>query len=393
MKRILKSFLFLLASLPVYAQVDDVENLMTRRYLSCVDILYNVSWLIPEFYEKGNKDTLQAIITYWEDKCKFSEERTRCKILFSIDDNTFNENMLDDDDILKMLRICERITQHDKKRGYWDRWDYHGNFPFDNEPDERLKNFIATLSKTLLETKELLSVEKFILHIYANNFEQAYQMLDSDELNETRIKELHHQRQKVFEQDAYFHNDWMFGAWIPQGNLDLLGVHPFIGYRFGLKVKKLTTDISFGFKFIKSPEIYQVYKDNTIWDTDYFAGIYFGLDAGYELFRFGKNSIDIIGGIAYENINTLDEKNENCCDCCSNNNNKITHNLNSLNLNIGLGYKFYFNGQRSNQRYLGLDFKYNYVNFKNPRGTNLDGNIFTVNLIIGNVISDLFDNF
>jgi hypothetical protein len=305
--------------------------------------------------------------------------------------------MLTDDDILKMLRMCDRITQHGNKRVYWGDWEYREFYPFENETGDRLDNFITTLSKKLLETKELSTDERFFLRIYANDFEQASQMLKSDELNGTRIKELYLREQKLYEQDAYFHNDWMFGVWMPHGNLDLLGIHPFLGYRFGIKIKKVTADLSLGFKFGKSPNTYQVYKENKIWDTDYFGGIYFGLDAGYELFRLGKSGIDIIGGVAYENISTLNEKKEDCCPCCSNKNeNKIKYNLNSLNLNIGLGYKFYFKNKRNNQhyyhrnnqRYVGLDVKYNFVNFKNPHGTNLNGNTYTVNLLIGNFFSD-----
>ena len=394
MKRIFKSILLLVTSLQMYGQVEDIENLMTRRYLSCADIVYNVSYLIPEYYEKGNKDTLRAIMEYWEDKCKFSEELARCRILFSIDDNRFDESMLNDNDILRMLRTCERTTQIGNKRVYWNNWDYFDFYPLDNdESGERLNKFISTISKTLLETKKISAVEKFFLHIYANDFEQASKMLDSDELDGTRIKELYLQEQKTHEQNMYFHNDWMIGVWIPQTNLGLLGVHPYLGYRVGMKYKKITTDISLGFKFVKSPEMYQIYKNDIIWDTDFFSGIYLGLDAGYELFRLGRNSIDIIGSIAYENINTLSEKRGDCCDCCSNNNNKITNYLNTLNLNIGLGYKFHFKKQRYSQRYLGFDFKYNFVNFKNPHGTNLDGNTFTVNLILGNVISDLYNLF
>jgi hypothetical protein len=294
-----------------------------------------------------------------------------------------------------MLRNFEIIIQTGHKRVYWDNWDYLEFDSFYSESGKRLDNFIISTAKTLLETKEFSNVEKFCLYVYANDFEQASQMLKSDKLNGTRIKELYLREQKLYEQDAYFHNDWMIGVWIPQSNLDLLGVHPFFGYRLGVNYKKLTADLSLGVKFAKSPNTYQVYKNDSIWNTDYFGGIYFGLDAGYELFRFGKNSIDIIGGIAYENINTLNEKRDDCCGCCSNdnNNNKITYNLNSLNLNIGLGYKFYFQKQRNNQRYLGIDIKYNLVNFKNPLGTNLNGNTYTINLILGNVIGDIYQIF
>ena len=383
MKRIYKSFLLLIISLQASGQVTDVESLMTRRYLSCDDIFYNVSWLIPEFYEKGNKDTLQAIIAYWEDRCGVSEELVRCKIILSINEGSFNENLFEDN-ILILLREYERYnTVYEDKNV---RWNYYYDGRYDYDYGYRLNKFTVKLSKTLLETKEWSAAEKFFLRIYANDFEQGFQMLDSNELDGTRIKELYLKEKKKREQAVYLHNDWMLGIWIPQGKLDILGAHPFFGYRIGMKYKKLTTDLALGFKFCKSPNIYQVYKDGVIWDTNHFFGGYFGLDAGYELIRLKKNSIDLIGGIAFDGFDALSEKVEGS-------DKKITKSINSLNLNIGLGYKYHFKKQRFNQRYIGIDFKYNFVNFKNPQGTNLDGNTFTVNLIVGNVIGDLFSYF
>ena len=379
MKRIFKSFLLLIISLSVYGQVEDIESIMTRHYLSCPDILYNVSWLIPEFYEKENKDTLQAIMAYWEDRCGISEELVRCKILLSIDDGSFSENLYDNNNALSMLRYYERNnTIYDDKTV---RWSYIGS-RYGNDYGYRLNKFTIKLSKTLLETKELSVVERFFVRIYANDFDQGFLMLDTDELNGTKIKELYLQEKKAREQTRRFHNDWMLGVWLPQGNLDILGAHPFFGYRGGIKYKKLTADLTFGLKFGRSPNTYQVYKDDVIWDTNHFFGGYIGLDVGYELFRLKRNSIDLIGGIAWDGFDVLNEKVEGT------KNDKITKTINSLNLNIGLGYKYHFKNQRYNQRYMGIDFKYNFVNYKNPYGTNLDGNTFTVNLILGNVIGN-----
>ncbi|MCL2683423.1 MAG: hypothetical protein FWE63_08110 [Bacteroidales bacterium] len=401
MKKILKIFLLLCIALPAYCQVENVENIMTRRYLSCSDIVYNVSWLMPEFYEKGNMDTLQAILDFWEKRCGMSEAVMRSKIIFSISSGSFSENLYGNfidssvfvhptdkfanNRILRLLRSYEwSNTTFNVRRGYWDHWDDWGN---DISRIQQLNGFTVNLSKKLLETKELSVIERFFLLFYSNEFKQAWQMLDSDELDGTRLKELYLQEKKTREQDVSFHNNWMVGAWIPQGNLELLGVHPFFGYRLGGKAKKLTINLSFGLKFGNSPNIYQIYKDDSIWNTNRFFGIYLGSDINRELFRFGRHGIDIIGGVAWENINTLNEKKEHACGCTSHNDNdRIKHNLNSLNLNIGLGYKFYFKKQQFNQRYIGLDVKYNFVNFKNTHGTNLDGNILTVNLILGNIL-------
>jgi hypothetical protein len=292
-----------------------------------------------------------------------------------------------------MLQDYERNnTLYNGNNVRWShRYGYRYGYGYsnDNQYSNPLNKFTSKLSKTLLETKELSAVERFLLRIYANDFDQPlFQMLDSDELNGTRIKELYLQEKQKREKAGNFNNAWMLGVWIPQGNLEILGMHPFIGYRFGVKYTKLAVDLSLGFKFGKSPNTYQVYKDDIIWDTDYFVGWYLGLDAGYELFRlWKKNSIDLIGGIAFDGFDSLNEKIEGC------KNERMSKNINSLNLNIGLGYKFHFQKQRNNQRYLGIDVKYNLVNFKNPHGTNLAGNTYTINLILGNIIGDLYQIF
>ena len=377
MKRIFKSFLFLLVSFPLYAQPDYVESLMTRRSLSYHDIMNNISYLVPDHYEKGNKDTLQAIMEYWEDQCGISEELVRYKIILSIDDGSFSESLYGDN-ILRMLQEYEQnTTVFDNKIVLWNRY-YRG---YGTDYIVRLNEFTIKLSRTLLETKELSAVERFFIRIYANDFDQSlFKMLESDELNGTKIKELYLQEKK----SGYFHNDWMLGVWIPQGKLDILGVHPFLGYRLGVKKPKLTVDLAFGVKFANTPNTYQVYKDDIVWNTNYFLGWYVGMDTGYELFRLWNNSIDLIGGIAWDGFDSLNEKKEGCKD------EKMSNNIHSINLNIGLGYKFHFKERGYNQRYIGIDVKYNFVNYKNPHGTNLGGNTYTVNLIIGNVISGGF---
>ena len=320
----------------------------------------------------------------WEGRCGISEKLVRCKIVLSIDAGSFSESLYDND-ILDRLRYYEQnnVVFGDKIV----RWNTNDS---DNDCGYRLNVFTVKLSKKLLETKTLSNVEKFFIRIYANDFKQGFQMLDSDELDGTRIKELYIQEKNKRKEHGWnkrekhtwnLHNDLMLGVWIPQGNLDILGVHPLLGFRMGGKCNKLTVDFAMAFSFVKSPNTYQIYKDNEILDTDQFTRLNFGLDVGYELFRLKKNSIAIIGGIAYDGIEAWTEQLDD--------EEYDAKYINTLNLNIGLGYKFYFKSKRFKQRYLGIDFQYNFVNYKNPHGTNLDGNTYTINLIFGTVLNNL----
>jgi len=112
--------------------------------------------------------------------------------------------------------------------------------------------------------------------------------------------------------------------------------------------------------------------NDSIWNTTHFLGVYIGLDLGYELFRFENISFNLIGGIGYDAFDAL-EVNETCsCETSR-------KSLGSLNLNIGLGNKYYI----KNWNYIGVDLKYNIVDYNNPNGTDLSGNAITLNVIFG----------
>jgi hypothetical protein len=356
--RISNIFLFLAISVHLWGQDDPIEKLMTRRYLSCEDVTYNVSYLIPEFYEKGDRDTIQAILDFWRNRCYVPEALVRCRIVLAIDEGTFTEDLYDS-------HILNLLNQH-HYGGYYR--DYHSA-----DVISGLNKFTGDLSLGLLTLrKDLSPVEKFFLRWYSGEPGITLAALEAEELNGTKIQDLYFQAKKQQEQMTFLHWDYMAGVWIPQNNANVLGVHPFIGFRGGFKRRKITVDVSLGFKFVKTPETYQVYKDGTLWNTDNFFGGYMGLDAAYRLFLTGKNAFYLIGGVAWDGFDALDKKKDGSDD-------KMTKSINSLNLNIGLGYKFHF-GEKS---YLGIDCKYNFVNYKNSGGTDLDGNVFTIHLIFG----------
>jgi hypothetical protein len=368
--------LMLAAAMPATAQTGSIaESLMTRHRITCDDVTYNASLLIPECYAKGQKDTLQAVMKYWEEHCGPTEAVMRCKIILSIDGGAFSERIYEDVDIIPLLQeYGQNNTLYDGKPVRWgspyrDRYEQQGS--------ERLAKFTMTLADTLLKREGLTPVEKFFLRVYSGDSEQALLSLkDSGDLNGTAVMAQYLRQGKPRIAPRNYNNDWMLGLWIPSGDLGILGVHPFVGYRIGRKNKKITADVTFGIKFCKSPNTYQVYDEGRLMDTDHFAGLYAGIDAGYELFRFGKSGIELVGGYAFENICTLNEP----ADDSDGSHERYSM---TLNTNIGLGYRFHF----KNRRYAGVDIKYNMTRFTNPGGTSLEGDTFTVNLILGNVWS------
>lgn len=370
MKKITTIFLTVFITVTALSQ-NNIEKLMTRRYLSCDNINYNVSYLIPEYYEKGEIDTLNSIIKYWEDHCGNSEELTRCKILFAIERNDFEEKIYNSD-ILDLLFLYKNNAFRKKSESLYMQND---RFNLINIPDT-LNKFTEKLAIHLLERNSLTALEEFFLRIYSNDFMNTFSMITSDKFNGTLLQKLYYKEVEKYENQIIFHGDYLLGTWIPFDKLSIVGSHPFLGVRGGIRYKKLIVDATMGFKFGKSPNTYQVYLKDSLWNTDHFLGGYLGLDLAYELLKYRKNSFDLIGGVAYDGFDALDIPEKN-----------ISKTINALNLNIGLGYKH----QISEWYYWGVDLKYNFINYKNPGGSNLLGNSLSINLIFG-FLADRYEN-
>ena len=365
MKQIFKVIFILFFTAPIYGQVDDIESVViSRPSLSCQDIKYNAQYLIPKFYENNSKDSLYATIDFWEKHCGISEKSTRCRILLAIDERKFSESIYDSTILNYVIEYKNRSTKEGMRYG-------HMYIAYSNTHDT-LNQFTIDLAKKLLKRNDLRPIEKFYLRMYSNDFENTFAMLQNEEFNGTILQKMYYNEVERYSDIVVAHGDIMIGLWIPHDNLEAVGSHPFWGFRGGARYKKFVADAVLGFKIRKSPHVYQIHANDSIWDTKHFWGAYFGFDFGFEMHRINNSSFDLIGGIAFDGFDALNVDDPYSDD-------KITKSLNSLNLNVGVGYKYNINSGN----YFGVDIKYNFVDYKNPMGTDLSGNVLTINLMYG----------
>ena len=62
------------------------------------------------------------------------------------------------------------------------------------------------------------------------------------------------------------------GIWIPFNNLSLIGLHPGIILNLGIKWNILELFFDINFKFLNTPENYEVYEDGLYYRTNHFLG-------------------------------------------------------------------------------------------------------------------------
>ena len=393
MKNIYYLILILIAlSFNTTAQVKDanVEGLMDKRVLTCDDIYYNSITLIPRLYHEKKMDTLNAVLTYWKKNCGMNEAAVCMTILLAIENNTFRE---------ELSNIYKDTT---KGNSFADVMFYKNNiisYLYSNKDFAEIKKipaeyphfyhtayvayskFTRSVAASLLNKQGLSPAEHFLVEFYANPDTVQISRL-ADSVYKGSLLQQAYMGNETFGGLSYGLN---YGMWHSTGKLAIIGDHPYLGCYFGGRGEGFTTDFVMNFAFNNSPNYITVVKDDSVYHTDYFVGYYIGLDFGQALFRTKRHEIAVLAGIAYDGIAVIENT--------STDNKSNGKTLNSLNLNAGLGYKFYYKHVKSRDvrrhSFIGIQAKYNFVSYRNGGGTDLTGNSVTIGISWGGYRKDV----
>jgi len=158
------------------------------------------------------------------------------------------------------------------------------------------------------------------------------------------------------------------GAWIPTGDLSVLGTHPNIGAIWGIRHKVHEFNVVLDFRFGKSKDPYQVSRAGTLYQLDSYFGGYLGLDYIFYL-GVGKGyDFGILAGLGYDGF-TLKK------DIVP----APPYEIASFNFNTGIRFNWYTKGRT----YFSFQPKYNIINYANQGGTSFDGNAITLQFFVG----------
>ncbi len=363
----LSCFLF---SFAAYSQSGFESRIITR--IDCEDIFYTALTLIPEYYHTNEKDSIIHFIDYWEKECGESATTTRVRTLYEIERGVFDKREVDRDYFQQLINYVDYVDQQsmiennshlinlseNEKRFYYRINEF---------------NFFTSLwAQELLEDLEnKCEEEAIILKAYSNDVAGFFEWI-KDPGCESIMGALY--QAEIDRQKDLLDGDLalLTGVWKPFGNSGRLGVHPELGFSAGVQLNRWLMDITMLLRFIKTPLTYDVLHDGNLLSTDYFLGGYVGGDVGYQLLKFKNSRYYLLGGVGWDGFDALEPDPEV--------DNEPSKTLGSLNLNLGMGTKWHYKGDRN---YLGIEARYNFVNYNNPGGTDLSGNTMSIRLLFG----------
>lgn len=372
MKKILLSLLSAAAFLQGYGQTEaQLESMMTRRVLSCPDIELNLQTLLPELYTKGDTATIRALIGYAARHCEYQTPVIGFQLLFAIARDSFDLANYNGYHLQSEMRYYLAKSGKDSSR-VPNPGPYPDFRPGRALPDEYYQ-FLRTMAERMKSQTFKSETERKLVEFYSDPTTQRYAEISKITGGKAVHNAYNARRDRMGLDKSGIHLSLYSGVWIPHGNLSILGAHPYIGFQYGGGTGKFTVNLSIAFRFIHSADSFYVLRADSLYHSRRYSSGYFGLDGTYALLKNRKHQWDLLGGVALETIGTLKVEQKDDDD-------DITKSVYSPNINIGTGYKYWFN-----RSYIGIDVKYNVLFFRNHGGTDFSGNAFTIGLVFGGI--------
>lgn len=364
MKQVLFIIVVFLSS-TVFAQ-RGIDHELLLQSPNCETVAFNSSRLVDRYFGQANYDSIYIVYNRWEEFCGTTEPLFRLKVLHQIQDGDLSQEWMLQEYLMNFIFLyldrLEYSKEPNAKLIYEQYKISFGYISFNSFFDD----LTLIWANSLLERTNLLPVERAFCLLYSNQTDAFWQMLKSNQLPGTKLQDSYNAQVKKTKKMVEGNFGLMTGMMLPFGNLnEVVGLKPVFGFQLGMKQNKLQYDLTILLRGGKTKQEYQIMYEGAPKMTDYYFGGYVGLDLAYELWKKKKRELDFLTGIAFDGFDAVESDTEKDIEGKS---------INSLNVNFGLGYRFY--GKKLN--YWGVQTKYNIVNYNNRQGTDLSGDYISM---------------
>jgi len=353
------SFYSLLLSAFIVNAVNaqSIQERMTRRPATFRDVFVNAMSVMPELYRHKLFDSLSAALAIWRASCGNTGEVGCTALLLSIDESTFDERKMDSSTIDLLVNYSYGFSRRNRM-----------NIP---EEERSFFTFISTWASLLLRNRHLDTKEKFTCQVLAGEIDNPVKEIRNDPMKYSSFANILAENEKSQRSGMRTNYAFLGGIWIPMSDLSLLGNHPSFGFQFGVRDNSNQLDLTLQFRFSKSANTYTIMRNNGYYDLNNYFGGYVGLDYTHYLVNKLNFDLGLLGGVGYDGFDITSEN--------YNYDNLRPLSIGSFNANAGFKLNYYL----TTSFYIGLQARYNFINYVNHGGTSMSGDAFSVDFIIG----------
>ncbi len=347
------------------------------KYIRCIHLF------LPQFLEQKKWTELNNYMQNWKNSEAPSDELIFCiSTLADIEQQKFSSIAIPCDFLYFLddyAREMKNIRKEPAKFRYYINLSEHIYYNASTECT-KLLNITQSWANRLLSSGKLNASETFLCQVFSGQTElprsefytlrklmpelDAFQhQLDTYQIS--RLKSLRDRRAGTF--------SLIFGTWMPTGYLGTLGIHPTVGYAFGLRKKRNEYDlVGIGRLVNSTAQNYSILRNDTVYTRSYFGGGYVGFEFTRYLVHTIKCDCGPTFGVGYDEFDIASDTDVKL-------NSLSPAKIFTLNLNTGLRFKYFYH----KALFAGLVLKYNFIHYENKGGTDLRGNSFSIDILCG----------
>ena len=352
------------------APADQPANLYDRLDLfACPDLSYLVYGLIPDFFYRGEADSLAELISYWDMACGPAEPIERISILGAIWDDAFDESLYNSTIIHDLIWRYDPVRLGEKP-DYTDPDLAPGGVarPMDFVANrDAFDAFTASLADQLLPHVPRGSVQEFFCLFYAGQTAAAWELLRSDALVGTDLRWYYDTAVHELRTERWVPSVALTGGyWLREGRMGPVGNHATVGFLGAMRDQGWLFRLALEVRLGRTDRPYYVSKGEVDGWSDRFNAVFATLDLGRSVLTVGRSRFDVYGGLGVLSLKPFADS-------------ELT--LNGLAYTLGAGYRYHL-GKRG-RWFLGADGQREWISDLDTGGTVLEGGGWNWRLAVG----------
>lgn len=361
MKSTLWLMIFFLFCQPLQAQIILV---------SCAERAENYSVEVAKAMIDGDDEELAALLFAWEQDCGLTEPVFRARVLQLIADGRF-PGPLDESLLLEnavAFEIRHRIITEEsplvRDFFYEEHEEYFGYVSLNDDFDRQT----IRIANRLKNEVEKNTLEYRLLELYSGNTESFFLALKEGSFAETQLAGDYNNRVAELLNMPEINLGVRGGMWFPMGDLDILGTHPALGVKLGVKKNRNYLDAIFDIRFGKAANPVTLVVQDTLVTATNFQGAYMGLEWSRVLVKGSDYEIELFAGAGYDVIDLIEDGQD-----------PERQTFGSFAAYFGPSYRYIF----ANRTWLSLRPGFYLLNHNHEVGSSFKGNAWSFTVAFG----------
>jgi hypothetical protein len=321
--------------------------------------------------QNNNREKMMEVLTEWELECGFNEPVFRARAIYLIINGDFPAELAQHDLLAQAIAFEIRYTISENedaatREEYFSIYrDYFGHVPVNGNFDRRTQQ----KAKELFPRANQDELSFAFLTLYTGNTSDFFNMLKEGRYSSSSLSSQYFERVESLKRKPEFNIGITSGVWIPQGNLQIIGIKPSIGVFAGITRLNTAVNAIFEMRFGRTDSPVIINIKDTLIETRIHHGSYLGLEGHQIIHRSGKYRSGFFLSAGYNIVDIVEEALLE----------PERQTFGSWAFSGGLTFERLF----SNRTRLGLHPGYILLNHRHREGSPLDGNAFVIKLIFG----------